>query len=232
MALFLAFLRPFAARLSPQRFRSVSEYAALLTVVALPFGTIFVDTAFMGATDYFRAELSAPISRGFDWKAYGQIIRNDTGEPVKHLSATAETAEMAQEKLARDIKEALAVLHRPRDWGRDPTVPGLIRDYLAAKERILADANEKSANIPGDAFDAACSAGEEALKADFKERVALLSAEHQVELMLITDREEENPFDIWIMDENIARFWLYSLIEHPPAQARSAYVIRRRAKND
>ncbi len=182
----------------------------------------------MRETEFYVGRSFPAESRGFDWIAPDEILRKDTGEPVKHLRGTGQSHSSAADRVNEAVENEMTRLGRPKDWGRDATVPEMIRSYLSAKERILEQTRENAPDESADHFNTEYDRLHEQLKIDFGHQVSVLTPDQQIELMTLTDREQENPVDTWIVDEDIARFWLYSLIEDPRPAARRAWESGRR----
>lgn len=178
--------------------------------------------------EYYRVDRHLPVWRGSRWRASAQIIRKDTGEAETHISASGDSFESAKSELDRLIRERMEGSSRPKDWGRDPTVPSLIRAAVAAKEQVLSAAwTPKPESQSVEEWTEQCRAKDDALeaksRADFARLVAELSEDRKVELVTLTLRERRNPIDAWVLDEISARYWLYDLIDEPSAELRAAY---------
>jgi hypothetical protein len=99
---------------------------------------------------YFRVERTPAKPAGSRWRASAAIVRTDIDEPVERLFARGESAEVVDAELDAAIAGALARLERPVDWGRDPTVPRLLRRYLALRDELYGKYLASQASGPAD----------------------------------------------------------------------------------
>ena len=104
--------------------------------------------------------------------------------------------EAVKARLEAAIAEALAALPPPGDWGRDPTVPQLIRRYLALRDEVygkVLDADPTARGL------------DEAETARLAARVEALSEAQRLELATPDPAVLEDPEDPWNLDELTAR---------------------------
>ena len=171
-------------------------------------------------TAYYRIERGRCRPRPDSCLAAGSVVRKDTGEAVSRLHARGSTAEEALANVEALLVRELESLAPPADWGRDGTVPSLIREYVNAKERVLDEAwRPKEIGENGEAWGTECQEKFEKLEklriADFTKRVAQLTEFQRLDLVTPTLRELADPMDPWILDETSARHGLYRLLDKP-----------------
>jgi hypothetical protein len=168
---------------------------------------------------YFRAKRRPARLAGSRWRAHAEIVRLDTDEAVQHIRAEGATTSEAESSLDTALQEALARLLKPDDWGRDATVPHLIRQYLALREelygwylRIEAAAVPERSLVERDA-----ASFERVETAKLQAQIDALTEAQRLELVTPTSAQRAAHDDTWILDELTAKKRLGKLIAHPSA---------------
>lgn len=159
------------------------------------------------------------------WQAFATIVRTDSEEPVEHLSAKGDSAEMAEQQLTALIEAKLAALEPPKDWGRDPTVFRLIQRYLRMNDQLYGmvlqagSAGEPEAStLRRDA-----KAYERAELWALQEQIAALNELQRIELATPTEEQWARREDPWVLDVLTAKKRLSRLIPDPSPAVQAGF---------
>ena len=102
-------------------------------------------------TSYFRVDVHVREIKPSGWEASGQVIRNDTNEPVQGGSTVFdEDRETALEKLYDQLKNTVQSMGKPYDWENPDKVRQMISTYIQYNEQLtnrymaLEDARSKN----------------------------------------------------------------------------------------
>ncbi|RYZ03488.1 MAG: hypothetical protein EOO73_27515 [Myxococcales bacterium] len=169
---------------------------------------------------YFRVELTTAKRAGPQWRAAATIFRADTDEPVQRLAAKAPTAAEAEAQLNVAVAGALAELAPPADWGRDPTVPRLVRRWLHLRDEVygMVERAEQGA----EAYDRS----ERGL---LQAQVRALTDAQRLELVTATADQLEQLADPNVQDILAAKDDLARLMAQPSPEVRAAHDALRAA---
>lgn len=174
---------------------------------------------------YFRIERRPARQVGPEWRAAATIIRADTSEPIERLSVRAPTADAAEEQLDVAIKDKLAGLEKPRDWGKDPTVFRLVQRYLQLRDEVYGmferagDAAEP--DVPRLRSDAEAYEHSEMRK--LQEQVEALTEVQLLELATPTKEQVAQLDSPWVLDTLTAKKRLCQLISHRSPGVQAGY---------
>ena len=171
---------------------------------------------------YYDVQWSPTKPAGPRWRAAAILARADTGEAVVRLSVFAASAAEAEAQLAAQIEGALAALSKPRDWGRDPTVPRLLRSYLRLRDEAYGMCERARGAAAAEAYE------REAMEA-LRRQVEALTESQRLELATATEEELLRRDDPHMLDALTARSRLCELLSARSPAVEAARVRLTRA---
>lgn len=165
-------------------------------------------------TSAYRIERHITRQAGPVWRAAASIIRIDTDEPVQQLAAKANGAAEAEANLEAALAEALAQLPPPADWGRDPTVPRLVRRYIELRDALYGLLERGD---PG------AAAFEMQMQSVLQQGVDALTDTQCIELATPTAWQLERFTDFEMQDRLLAQVHMCELVRHQSTDWRAAH---------
>lgn len=182
---------------------------------------------------YFHVERSRVTRRPPGWHVRAVVTRADTSEPVERFYFRAATSEEADRLLDEALAAALAARERPADWGRDPTVPRLVLDYLRLNDALYGTYEAARTAGPPDraARFEAYHREDRAVRARLRERVEALTEAQRIELATATPAQLADPSDPHVLDLLSAKKFLCGLLSDPSPAVRAGYEEMHRALN-
>lgn len=183
---------------------------------------------------YFRVERRPAKPAGPRWRAAATVLRNDTDEPVVHVSASEVSAEAAERKRDAVVESKLLTLEPPKDWGRDPTIPHLIRRYLQLRDEVygIVQRAEAAAEPEASLLRRDAEAYERAEVEALSAFVAVLTEQQRVELATPTEEQWSRREDPRVLDILTAKKRLLRLISDPSPAVKAGIQRLERALNE
>jgi hypothetical protein len=183
---------------------------------------------------YFRIERRPAKYAGGPWRAAAAIVRKDTDEPVDHISAKAASAEAAEQQLTAAVEDRLAALERPKDWGRDPTVPRVVQRYLQMSDQVygIVQRAEVAAEPEASLLRRDAEAYERAELQAIAEQIAALTESQRRELATPTEEQWARRQDPWVLDILTTKKRLSQLIPDPSPAVEAGYQQLDQALNE
>jgi hypothetical protein len=183
---------------------------------------------------YFRIERRPAKYAGGPWRAAATLVRKDTDEPVEHVSAKAASAEAAERQLTAAVEARLAALERPKDWGRDPTIPRLLQRYLQVNDQVYGIVLRAEAATEPEAsmLRRDAEAYERAELQAIEEQIAALTESQRRELATPTEEQWARRQDPRVLDILTAKKRLSQFIPNPSPAVQAGYQRLDQALNE